>query len=88
VLPIGTECHGKDRVDVVLQIEEFLATGSFPKLCHFVIASRSDKLSIRTPGNGINAVIVALYRLEKLIGLNIPDPDFSPALWRATSRGE
>ncbi len=85
MLAVGTECHGKDGVDMVLQIVEFLAGGSIPQLHHLVIASRSDQLSVRAPGNGVNAVLVALHRLEKLMRLNIPDLDFAPALWRATA---
>ena len=73
---------------MILKIEEFFGGGDIPQFRHLVITSRGDQLSVNTPSNGVNAILVALHRVKKLARPNVPDLDFAPTLWWSTARGQ
>src|SRR5271163_2246300 len=73
---------------MVLQIVDFLARINIPKLHHLVITSGSDEPTVRTPGNGVNAILMADQCLEKAARLKVPDFDFSFELRRTAGSCE
>src|SRR5215472_12005258 len=57
--PVRTEGHPKDCVDVVLEITQLLTCACVPKFYHLVVAARGDQLSVRAPGDRVDAIPVA-----------------------------
>src|ERR1700733_6811330 len=88
MLAIGTEGHGEDGVNMVVKIFELFARRNIPQFHHLVVAAGSNDLPIRAPGNGVDAVLMALHGLKELMRLEIPYLDLARALRRATARGQ
>src|ERR1019366_1200406 len=56
---IRAESYGENGVNMILEIFRFLPRDGVPEFHHFVIAAGSNELSVRTPSNRIDAILVA-----------------------------
>ena len=70
---------------MVEQVLQLLSGLGVPNLNGFVIAPRSDQLSIRTDRKRVDAILVASHRPQQRAGGYIPDLDFTPLLGRTSA---